>query len=330
MNPTVLILGAHGRFGAAAAQAFADAGWNVVAQVRRDPGTFSQPRIRTAAVALDDTDGLVAAAAGARAVVHAINPVYTRWADEVLPLGRQGMDVAQRLGALFMLPGNVYGYGAGMPERLTPQTPERPTTAKGHLRVALEADMRDRAAQGLDSVVIRAGDFYGGGTGSWFDQAIVKSLAAGKLVYPGPLDRAHAWAYLPDLARAFVSVAQASRPRGFTNLTFAGHTLTGAQLLDAIEAAARDAGVVPRGGVFRRRSLPWPLIRAGGLFVPMWRELAAMSYLWTRPHGLDGSALERLAGPQATTPPAQAIAAALRPFIAAARTEPATVTQPSA
>ena len=38
--------------------------------------------------------------------------------------------------------------------------------------------------------------------------AIVKALAKGKLVYPGPLDRAHAWAYLPDLAQAFVAVTR--------------------------------------------------------------------------------------------------------------------------
>lgn len=32
---SVLVLGANGRFGAAAAQAFRDAGWRVMAQVRR-------------------------------------------------------------------------------------------------------------------------------------------------------------------------------------------------------------------------------------------------------------------------------------------------------
>ena len=35
---TVLILGANGRFGAAAVKAFADAGWRVLAQALRDLG----------------------------------------------------------------------------------------------------------------------------------------------------------------------------------------------------------------------------------------------------------------------------------------------------
>ena len=55
--------------------------------------------------------------------------------------------------------------------------------------------------------VIRAGDFFGGGPGSWFDLAIAKRAAAGALVYPGPLDRPHAWAYLPDLAQEHPNVA---------------------------------------------------------------------------------------------------------------------------
>ena len=73
----------------------------------------------------------------------------------------------------------------------------------------LEAELQQRAQAGrLRAVVIRAGDFFGAGSGSWLDLAIAKDVAKGRLVYPGPLDLPHAWAYLPDLARAFVRIAQ--------------------------------------------------------------------------------------------------------------------------
>ena len=56
------------------------------------------------------------------------------------------------------------------------------------------------AAHAVDSVVIRAGDFFGGpGSGSWLDLAMATRLKAGRFVYPGPPHLAHAWAYLPDL-----------------------------------------------------------------------------------------------------------------------------------
>ena len=292
---SVLILGANGRFGHAAVLAFASAGWRVLAQVRRVPGTPWPAAVSYVATPLPETDALAAQAAGASVVVHAVNPPYTAWREQVLPLARLGMALAQRLDATFMLPGNVYNFGAAMPALLTETTPELPSGEKGQIRCELEAEMAARAGQGLHSVVLRAGDFFGAGTGSWMDQAMVKSIAKGKLVYPGPLNVPHAWAYLPDLARAFVAVAERPRVQGFERLHFAGHTLTGAQLLDAIEAAAAGLGLRPATG-FRRGGMPWALIRLGGLVWPMWRSLAEMSYLWRVPHALSGAALAQRVG----------------------------------
>jgi nucleoside-diphosphate-sugar epimerase len=316
-NPIALVLGASGRIGAAAVASFAAAGWTVLAQARRTPIGLPQGA-RHLAVALDDTEALVAAAAGACVVVHAVNPVYTEWTRQLLPLARLGLDAAERLGALFMLPGNVYGYGEGMPHVLHEDTPEHPTTQKGRLRVDLEAEIACRAEAGrLRAVVIRAGDFYGGGQGSWLDLAVVKSLASGKLVYPGPLDVPHAWAYLPDLARAFVAVAERAvlgDEPAFETLHFTGHTMTGAELLDAVQAAATDLGVTPpvvatRG--WRRGGMPWGVIRLMGLFVPMMKAVAEMSYLWRVPHRLDGTRLAARIGPMQQTPPRQALRQAL-------------------
>jgi nucleoside-diphosphate-sugar epimerase len=306
VRPTVLILGANGRLGTAAAQAFDAAGWRVLAQVRREPAS-GLPRSATPLRAgLTDSARLADAARGARVVIHAVNPVYTRWDAEAMPALQAGLDLAERLGAHFMLPGNVYNFGAGMPALLGENTPQRPTTRKGEIRVAMERLIEQRSASGrLTASVIRAGDFFGAGTGNWFDQAIVKSLRAGKLVYPGPLDRAHAWAYLPDLARAFVRVAQQTDRAPFSCWHFEGHTLTGAELLAVIEAEATSLGLAPVHG-FRRGRLPWGLIAAMGVVVPMWRELARMRYLWEVPHALDGQRLAALASPASPSTPIHA------------------------
>jgi hypothetical protein len=170
--------------------------------------------------------------------------------------------------------------------------------------------MRVRAAAGQRSVVIRAGDFFGSGRGSWLDLVILKSLSARKLVYPGPLDQPHAWAYLPDLARAFVAVASRDQLPDFADLHFPGHALTGAQWLAAVEHAAASLGRVPAQG-WRHGSMPWGLIRAGGLFVPGWRAIAEMSYLWRVPHALDGTALQAAIGTLPGTPIEAALRASL-------------------
>lgn len=285
---TVLITGANGRFGTSAGQAFLRAGFRVLAQVRRDlvPELAGAIAVR---VDIDDVDALVSAAAGAVAVIHAVNPPYERWETEALLHLKSAVEVARRLGAHVLLPGNVYNFGEGMPASLREDTAMVPSTRKGAIRVEMEREMeRLCASAGIPGTVIRAGDFFGGGTGSWFDLAIVKSARQRKLVYPGPLDVIHAWAYLPDLARMFVDVVEEvlARPRaGLARLHFAGYTLTGAELLDGITRAAATLGVA---GPFRVGRMPWTLIRILGTFHARFRELAKMAYLWRVPHALVG------------------------------------------
>ncbi len=307
---TVLILGANGRFGQAATQAFAAAGWRVLAQMRRTPVSALPPGATALPVDLNDGATLAAQAAGASVVLHAVNPVYTRWAAEALPALHQGLNVAQQLGARFMLPGNVYNFGQQMPALLKHTTEPRPSNNLGRIRVAMEEALQARALQGLDSVVIRAGDFFGSGTGSWLDLVIAKDIARGKLVYPGPLDVIHAWAFLPDLARAFVAVAETPAQRGFQTMHFAGHALTGRELLAALQDAAQAQGLRPAAG-FKTGGMPWGVIRAVGLVYPLWRELARMSYLWRVPHALDGTALASAVAHLSSTPITQALRNAL-------------------
>lgn len=309
--PTVLILGANGRFGQAATLAFAAAGWRVLAQARRPLAGAMPASVVRVDAPLFATSTLADLARGASALVHAVNPDYTRWDTDLLPMARAGMDLAQQLDARFMLPGNVYNHGAGMPALISEDTPQRPTTRKGELRRQIERELAQRAAdpiRPLRSTVLRAGDFFGAGTGTWVDQVVVKDLRRGKLTSPGPLDLPHAWAHLPDLAQAFVRLAQrpaAQRPDPalptFECLHFAGHTLTNRQLLDATESAARDLGLVGDAPL-RRGMLPWPVLRALGVVVPLWRELARMSYLWRVPHALDGRRLQQAIGPLPATP----------------------------
>lgn len=305
-KPNVLINGAAGRFGRVATHAFADAGWQVIARVRR-AGLITWPsgvREQLSGAAIDIAP---------QVVIHAANPPYTRWVREALPLAREAMHMAQQHGALLMLPGNLYNIGAPMPAHIDERTPLRPNSRKGRVRQAMEDEMAARAAQGLRSVVIRAGDFFGGpGAGSWFDTVIVKSLRQGKLVYPGPLDVPHAWAYLPDLAQAFVQVAAHHGIwQGHRQQPFAGHSFTGRELLVGIEAAARATGLAP-GRAWRHGSLPWGLIRALSPIVPTWREITEIAHLWHEAHVLDGAALQTLTGPVPHTPAPEALQQALR------------------
>jgi nucleoside-diphosphate-sugar epimerase len=307
MPSTVLILGAAGRIGQVMALAFANAGWQVRAQARKAlPGAL-QGQARVQPVRCDATDvaALSAAAQGASVIVNALNPVYTEWERLAQPLADAALAVARASGALLMLPGNVYNFGREMPALLTPTTPEAGNTPRARIRIEMERRLAAAAGEGVDSVVIRAGDFFGGpGRGTWFDMALLTKLAKGRFVYPGPEDAAHAWAYLPDLAQAFVRVAERrAQLRGHHRLHFAGHTLSGQAMREALERVV--------GKPLRPAGLPWSLIRLAAPFVPMWRELLVMRYLWQRPHALDDAALRALIGSVPHTPLPQALRSVL-------------------
>lgn len=316
--PTVLILGARGRLGLAAARAFAQAGWQVLAQVR--PGARSQalPAIGGVwwmPVAVHDTAELLRQARGAQVVVHAISPAYTdkAWRLEALGLLDAAIAATQQLGATLMLPGNVYNFGEGMPPVLREDTPQAAPGGKGLVRVAMEQRLAAATQDGrMRAVVVRAGDFFGSGASGWLDQAIAKDLHRGRVTWPGPLDVATPWAYLPDLAATFVRVAQERhRLAAFDCLHFQGYTVSAQPWLHSLSVMAVERGWLPDTGTLRVARLNWTLLRVAGLFIPVLASLAAMRYLRHEPHRLDNTRLRALIGDEPHTPFEQAARQAL-------------------
>ena len=195
------------------------------------------------------------------------------------------IEAAEASGATVMMPGNVYNYGAGMPERLGEETPHAPTTRKGHLREEMEQAYAGAGDDGVRTIILRAGDFIEREkTGNWFDSHIAANVAKELVIYPGPLDRVHAWAYLPDMARAMVGLAERRAAfAAFERFGFPGYGLTGQELVDLMERAS--------GRTLKVKGLPWSMIRLLGLVLPQMREVAEMAYLWRTPHAIDGAKL---------------------------------------
>ena len=161
-------------------------------------------------------------------------------------------------------------------------------------------------------MVLRAGDFFGSGSGSWLDQAIAKDLPRGRITWPGPMDVATPWAYLPDLACTFVRVAQArDRLAAFECLHVAGHHVTAQQWLHSFTAIAAEQGWLLGARALQVSQLPWPLLRMAGVVAPTFAALAAMRYLWRTPHRLDNTRLRALIGEEPHTRFDQAVRQAL-------------------
>lgn len=279
MPETVLILGASGRFGRAAATAFEQAGWHVV-RFRRGRDTLAQ------------------ASQGASVIVSGWNPAYPDWDQQVPALHAEVIAAAEASGATVILPGNVYVFGGDTPGPWSQNTPHAARNPLGRIRVELEAAYRACSAQ---VITLRAGDFLDTeASGNWFDAMLTAKLGKGKFIYPGRADIPHAWAYLPDLARAAVGLAnlRAELPR-YLDVPFAGYTLSGEELLSALNAHLSTPA--------RLGQMSWLLLRLAAPFWPMGRCLLEMRYLWDRPHRLDGRLLQQLLPDFEPTPLQQAL-----------------------
>ncbi|WP_050605610.1 epimerase [Ruegeria sp. 6PALISEP08] len=273
MTQTALILGASGRFGRNARLAFQAAGWEV--------RVFSR-----------GSDTLAQAARGVDVIVNGWNPAYPNWAKDVPNLTRLVIDAATRARATVLLPGNVYVFGNDTPSPWSGETPHLATNSLGRIRIEMEEAYR---ASSVRTIILRAGDFIDTkASGNWFDQVMIKRLARNQLIYPGNPEALHAWAYLPDLSRAAVALAEMRRelPR-FCDVPFEGYTLTGTQIAQSLSRViGRPIAVKP---------MQWWPLQLARPFWSMAPHLIEMRYLWQMPHQLDGAHLADLLDPVVQT-----------------------------
>jgi len=296
MGKNAIILGANGRFGRAAITAFGKAGWQITAFARRWENEKSTPTIKHVAGNAANKDELLRACKNQNVIINALNPLYKDWADALPGLTANVISAAKQSGATIMFPGNVYNFGNQLPSVLTEETPQIPNTKKARLRIEMEETYRAAADDGVQTIILRSGDFIEGkDTGNWFEAHIANKVSSGVLTYPGPLDVNHAWAYLPDMAHTMAMLAE---KRGnfnrFEEFGFAGLNLTGRDLADAIE--------VVTGRPMRIKKFPWVMVYLISVFSKQIREVIEMRYLWQSAHRIDDQKLKSVLPSHPYTP----------------------------
>ncbi|MFK4812073.1 NAD-dependent epimerase/dehydratase family protein [Devosia sp. ZW T5_3] len=305
----ITVLGINGHIGHHAAKAFRDAGYSVTGFGRSNRTPVEGVTFVKGDAA--NVTEIAAAIAEADIVVNALNLPYDKWDKGRAEAQLAGVIAAMGdSGKTMLFPGNVYNYAA-TDRRMSPDMAQQPQTPRGAIRVRQEAMLAAASKAGkFQTIIIRAGDFYApGNAGDWFDQAMLMDAKKGKVYHMADLDVGHAWAYLPDLGRAFVKVAERRQSLGaFETFHFAGHFETHGAMLAAIQAAAP----VP----LKAAQWPWIVLQAMGLAMPMMREIVKMRYLWNNPMELVDPRLDAILGKDFGTPFAEAVAASTKPFFA--------------
>ena len=305
-----LVLGATGGIGGEVARRLAARGWHVRA-LQRNPDALTNRNTAFESLPGDAMvrEHEVRAEKGAELIIHAVNPPgYKNWAGQVLPMIDNTIAAARASGARIVLPGTVYNFAPDTFPVLRESTAQQPLTRKGKIRAELERRMQAASADGVRSLIVRAGDFFGPHTGNnWFAGALVR---AGKpvrtLTYPGARGIGHQWAYLPDVAETMLRlVDQGDRLPDFAVYHMRGHwDADGTQMAASIGRAV--------GHPVKTRAFPWWLMPALAPFSEMLREMREMRYLWQQPVRMDNAKLVQALGAEPHTPWDEAVGATLR------------------
>ncbi|HUO94026.1 MAG TPA: NAD-dependent epimerase/dehydratase family protein [Rhizomicrobium sp.] len=300
-DQTAVVLGASGGIGGEVARRLVARGWTVHA-LHRDPRRIAQKDSRLIwhrGDAMKAAD-VAAAARGVSVIVHAVNPPgYRNWGKLVLPMIDNTIAAARGHGARIVLPGTVYNFGPDAFPSLREDSPQNPVTRKGRIRVEMERRLRAAADAGTPVLIVRAGDFFGpNAANNWFSQGLVtpkKTVAA--ITYPGRRGIGHQWAYLPDVAETMVQLLQKPAAlESFAMFHMDGHwDADGTEMIGAIRRAVANPKL-------KVRKMPWMLMRMLSPFVPVFRELLEMRYLWTLPIRMDNARLKRALGAEPHTP----------------------------
>jgi len=279
MDKNILILG-YGPVGAATAELLKDKHYKVTIAQRRSPKDLPEGLAFTPCDVLDRAS-VMSAFKKADQVVVSLGFQYDGkvW-KQSWPLAMGNiLAAAEATGARVVFIDNLYMYGP----QSAPLTEDMPLTsygAKPSTRAVITRMWQDAADAGaVKFAALRAPDFYGPGVslshlGTDVFNAIGDGKAAQLVMKP---DVPHAFAYVPDIARAAVTLLEAPD----SDFGQAWHVpcapaKTPRQMLNLAANAL--------GAKLRIQALPLALIPVVGLFVPLLRGMTEMRFLFDRPY----------------------------------------------
>lgn len=297
MNETIgglhVVLGA-GQIGDRLARLLLERGHCVRMVRRSEVSAPQQARLETVSGDMTDLRFAAQATRGAAVVYDCMNPPYHRWPDLLLRTARGALHGARQAGAALVALDCLYMYGKAQGP-MREDTPMAPVSRKGELRAELSQLRLDAHRRGDVRLAIgRASDFIGPDLpySVWSPRFFERVFAGRAGECTGDPDMPHAYTYADDVARALRTLGERQSAWGRV-----WHLPTAPA--ESTRALAHRLGAALQLDVRVERVPRWAL-RVGGVFSPMLRELAEMTYQWEAPFLVDDTAFRTTFGLCAT------------------------------
>lgn len=240
--------------------------------VTRD-GRNTGPGIASRKADLSSLEQTIAACTNADVIYQCAAPPYHQWTIAFPAIQEAAIAAAEASGAVLVAVENLYGYGrAGT---LTEDMPLSAMTRKGALRAQLSEELMSAHAAGRARCVAgRATDFFGPRVHmSALGERFWPAVLSGKTVdWIGDPDAPHSFAYLSDLAAAYVALGKTPSTWGQAWHLPALPPITAREICEM----ARPSGAPPA----KFRQTPSWLLHAVGLFQPAAGEMVEMRYMF--------------------------------------------------
>lgn len=283
-----LVLGA-GPMGRSLTNALVERGRAVRVVTRSGRATGLPPAVEVAAADLSVEADARRACAGAGIIYACMGMPYEKWTASWPPLMAGMLAGAEAAGARFIFMDNLYMYGPQM--NGTPLTEDLPLTSYGKkpaTRARITRMWQKAHASGrVEAAAVRASDFYGPGVhNAVLGDFSFGRIAAGKAAQVvGEIDHLHSYAYVPDIARALISVGEADD----------GAMGQAWHVPNADDRTTRELLKMFAAEMGRRLKVQVAgklMLDIAGLFNGNLGEMKEMMFQWTHPYRVDSSKFE--------------------------------------
>lgn len=278
---TSVVLGA-GPVGRALVARLVDDGRSVRI-VTRSGSWLGEREVEVVAADIADPASARKACEGASVVYGCVGMDYTGWPEKWPPMMTGMLAGAEAAGARFVFMDNCYMYGP-VDVSMTEDLPLTTYGKKPATRARITRAWQDAQEAGrVEAAAVRASDFYGPGvSNAALGDLSIGRLAKGKSAQVvGDVDQPHSFTYVPDIARALMTVADADDAMGEAwNVPNAPDTSMREILGMFAEEYDRELKI---------QAMPKLMISAVGVFNANLREMKEMLYQWERPFHVDSS-----------------------------------------